>query len=222
MTKQTKITIATALFFIAAIADVYAIISSNEIVETYAKPMLLTLLAVVYLVSANKPVFWYVLGMFFCFVGDVLLMFKGANFFMYGLAAFLVGHIVYIKITVSFLPKDLTFKMITSAFPFVILFGVLMYFIYPNLNEMLLPVVVYGVTISTFGSVAFLNYRIEKSTENLWLFIGAILFILSDSLIAINKFYEPNDLYGVSIMITYILAQFLICKAMIMKSNVIK
>lgn len=222
MTKQIKITIATALFFIAAIADIYAIISSNQTVEIYAKPMLLTLLAVVYLVSVNKPVFWYVLGMFCCFVGDVLLMFKGANFFMYGLAAFLVGHIVYIKITVRFLPKDLTVKMITSAFPFVIFFGVLMYFIYPNLNEMLLPVVVYGITISTFGSVAFLNYRSEKSTENLWLFVGAILFILSDSLIAVNKFYEPNELYGVSIMITYILAQFLICKAMIVKSIPVK
>ena len=222
MTKQTKITIATALFFIAAIADIYAIISGNEIVETYAKPMLLTLLAVVYLVSANKPMFWYVLGMFFCFIGDVLLMFKGANFFMYGLAAFLLGHIVYIKITASFLPKDLTAKMITSAFPFVVFFGVLMYLIYPNLNEMLIPVVVYGVTISTFGSVAFLNYRSEKSTENGWLFIGAILFILSDSLIALNKFYEPNELYGVSIMITYILAQFLICEAMIVKSIPVK
>jgi len=222
MTKQTKITIATALFFIAAIADIYAIISGNEIVETYAKPMLLTLLAVVYLVSANKPMFWYVLGMFFCFIGDVLLMFKGANFFMYGLAAFLLGHIVYIKITASFLPKDLTVKMITSAFPFVVFFGVLMYLIYPNLNEMLIPVVVYGVTISTFGSVAFLNYRSEKSTENGWLFIGAILFILSDSLIALNKFYEPNELYGVTIMITYILAQFLICKAMIVKSIPVK
>jgi len=219
MTKKTKITIATALFFIAAIADVYGIISGNEIIETYAKPMLLTLLAVVYLVSVDRPIFWYVLGMFFCFVGDVLLMFKGANFFMYALGAFLLGHIVYIKITTSFLPKDLTVKMITSAFPFVVFFGVLMYLIYPNLNEMLIPVVVYGVTISTFGSVAFLNYRSEKSTENLWLFIGAILFILSDSLIALHKFYEPNDLYGASIMITYILAQFLICKAMIVKSD---
>jgi len=219
MTKQTKITIATAFFFMAAIADVYAIISGNETLETYAKPMLLTLLAVVYLVSANKPIFWYVLGMFFCFVGDVLLMFKGANFFMYGLGAFLLGHMVYIKITVRFLPKDLTVKMITSALPFVIFFGALMYLIYPNLNEMLIPVVVYGVTIATFGSVAFLNYRSEKSTENLWLFVGAILFILSDSLIALNKFYEPNDLYGVTIMITYILAQFLICKAMVVKSN---
>ena len=222
MTKKTKTTLATALFFIAAVADVYAIITGNETLETYAKPLLLTLLAVVYLVSANKPVFWYVLGMFFCFVGDVLLMFKGANFFMYGLAAFLLGHIVYIKITVGFLPKDLTVKMITSAFPFVVFFGVLMYLIYPNLGEMLLPVLVYGVTISTFGSVAFLNYRGEKSTENLWLFIGAIIFILSDSLIALNKFYEPNELYGVTIMVTYILAQFLICKAMIVKSNFVK
>jgi uncharacterized membrane protein YhhN len=138
---------------------------------------------------------------------------------MYGIAAFLLAHVVYIKITVGFLPKDLTAKMITSAVPFVFFFGLLMYLIYPNLGEMLIPVVVYGITISTFGSVTFLNYREEKSTENLWLFIGAIIFIFSDSLIALNKFYQPNDLYGVSIMITYILAQFLICKAMIVKSN---
>ena len=220
MSKQTKQIIATALFFIAAITDVYAIITSNETLETYAKPMLITMLVIVYLVSVSKPIFWYVLGLFFCFIGDVLLMFKGANFFMFGLAAFLIGHIVYIKITAGFLPRDLTTKMITSAFPFLLVFAGLMYLIYPNLEEMLIPVIVYGVTISTFGSVAFLNYRSEKSTENLWLFIGAIIFILSDSLIALNKFYEPNELYGVTIMITYILAQYLICKAMIVKSNV--
>lgn len=219
MSQKTKIALATLLFFIAATADIIAIVTGNEPLETYAKPMLLTLLAVVYLVSVKKPNFWYVLGMFFCFIGDVLLMFKGANFFMYGIAAFLLAHVVYIKITAGFLPKELTSKMITSAFPFVFFFAILMYLIYDNLGEMLIPVVVYGVTISTFGSVAFLNYREEKSTENLWLFVGAIIFILSDSLIALNKFYQPNEIYGVSIMITYILAQFLICKAMIVKSN---
>ena len=220
MSKRTKQIIATALFFIAAITDVYAIIASNETLETYVKPMLITMLVIVYLVSVSKPVFWYVLGLFFCFIGDVLLMFKGANFFMLGLASFLIGHIIYIKITAGFLPRDLTTKMISSAFPFLLVFAGLMYLIYPNLEEMLIPVIVYGVTISTFGSVAFLNYRSEKSTENLWLFIGAIIFILSDSLIALNKFYESNELYGVTIMITYILAQYLICKAMIVKSNV--
>ena len=78
----------------------------------------------------------------------------------------------------------------------------------------------YGLTISTFGSAALLNYRGNKSTENLWLFIGALIFIGSDSLIALEKFYEPNELYGVAIMVTYILAQFLICKSMIAKSAV--
>jgi uncharacterized membrane protein YhhN len=222
MNNQTKILIPTVLFFIAAIADIWGIITVNETMKTVAKPMLLILLAIVYLASVKKPIFWYVLGMFFCFVGDVLLMFKGANFFMFGLSAFLLAHVVYIKVTSGFLPSDLTVKMISSAFPFVVFFAILMYLIYPNLDEMLIPVAVYGITFSTFGSVALLNYRSEKSTENLWLFIGAIIFILSDSLIALNKFYEPNEIYGVSIMITYILAQFLICKAMIVKTNTIK
>jgi uncharacterized membrane protein YhhN len=219
MMKQTKITLATTLFFIASIAHIWAIITGNDTVRIYTKPMLLTLLAVVYLVSATKPNFWYVLGMFFCFVGDVLLMFKGDDFFMYGIAAFLLAHVVYIKVTVGFLQQDLTIKIVSSALPFVVFFGVLLYLIALNLNEMLIPVVVYGITISTFGSVALLNYRGEKSTENLWLFIGAIIFILSDSLIALDKFYEPNEIYSVTIMITYILAQFLICKTMIVKSN---
>ena len=218
MKNQIKITMAMALFFLAAITDIYAIIDENQILELYTKPMLLTLLAVVYLVSTKTPVFWYVFGMFCCWVGDVLLLFEGADFFTYGLASFLLGHLIYIKLTVGFLPKDLTVKMITSAVPFVLLFGALMFLIYPNLGGMLIPVMAYGITISTLGSVTFLNYRSDNSVENLWLFLGALIFILSDSLIALNKFHEPHQVYGVSIMLTYILAQFLICKSMIVKS----
>ena len=110
MTKQIRIIIATTLFFIAAIADVWGIITANETLQTVAKPMLLTLLALVYLVSAKKPIFWYVFGMFLCFVGDVLLMFDGPNFFMFGLSAFLLAHVVFIKVTSNFLQRDLTVK----------------------------------------------------------------------------------------------------------------
>lgn len=219
MTKQTKITIATALFFIAAIADVWAVITKNESVEIVVKPLLMMLLALVYLSSVKKPNFWFVLGLFFSFLGDSFLLFSGANYFMFGLAAFLLAHVVYIKITVGYLENELTVKMISSAIPFVLFFIGLLYVIYDNLGDMLLPVIVYGITISTFGSVALLNYRNERSTENTWLLVGALIFIISDSLIAINKFYEPSEFYGVSIMITYILAQFLICKALVLKSK---
>jgi len=219
MSKLTKKSIPTILFFIAAITDIWGVITANETMRTIAKPMLMTLLAVVYLVSIKKPFFWYVFGLFFSFVGDVLLMFDGAKFFMFGLSAFLLAHVMYIKVTASFIPKKSFGKIISSVFPFVLFFGILMFLIYPNLGEMLLPVAVYGITISTFGVVALVNYRNEKSTENIWLIIGAIIFILSDSLIALNKFYEPNEIYGVTIMVTYILAQYLICKAMIVKHS---
>lgn len=219
MSRQMKTTLVFILFFIAAAADIFGILTENESVKTIAKPLLLILLTIAYLVSVIRPNLWFLLGLFFSCLGDVLLMFRGANFFTFGLLAFLLAHITYIKITFGFLKSNSRNKIIFSVLPFVIFFTVLITLVYPNLNEMLIPVIVYGVVISTFGSVALLNYRSEKSTENLWLFLGALAFILSDSLLALDKFYESNQIYAVSIMITYILAQFLICKAMIAKSQ---
>jgi uncharacterized membrane protein YhhN len=39
---------------------------------------------------------------------------------------------------------------------------------------------------------------------------GAVLFISSDSILAINKFYEPFEFAGIAIMLTYGIAQLLI------------
>ena len=82
-----------------------------------------------------------------------------------------------------------------------------------------MPVFAYATIIAIFGVVSLMNYIQEKSVENTWFLIGAILFIISDSLIAINKFYGAKEIYGILIMITYILAQYLICKAFIVKNK---
>ena len=218
MTKQTKITIATILFLIVSVIDIWAVLNHKDELRVFAKPLIMTFLALVYLVASDKPNFWFVLGLFFSFLGDVFLLFSAENFFMYGLGAFLVAHIMYIKITAGFLKKQSLTVMITSVIPFVLSSAALLFLIKDNLGEMTLPVVVYAIVISTFGAVAFLNYRNEKSTANLWLFLGAFLFIISDSMIAINRFYEAKEMYGLLIMITYIIAQYLICKAMVVKS----
>ncbi|WP_431165570.1 lysoplasmalogenase [Tenacibaculum halocynthiae] len=218
MTKQTKITIASVLFLLVAIADVYAVITQNKVIEMIFKPLLMTTLVVVYLLSVKKPNFWFVSGLFFSFWGDVFLLDK-ESFFVFGLGSFLLAHVIYIKITTGFLQKDLTAKMITSAIPFVLLFGCLLYLIYDNLEEMLIPVIVYGVTIATFGASALLNYRQEKSMANSWLLLGAIIFIASDSLIALNNFYAAKHLFDIAIIVLYIISQYLICKAMIAKNE---
>ncbi|RLK00220.1 lysoplasmalogenase [Tenacibaculum discolor] len=218
MTKQTKITVASIVFLVVAIIDVYAVITQNKTIEMIFKPLLMTSLAVVYLVSVKKPNFWLLSALFFSFWGDVFLLDK-ANFFVFGLASFLVAHVVYIKITTSFLYKDSAVRILTSAIPFVLLFVGLLGLIYPNLGDMLLPVIVYGVAISTFGTAALLNYRQQKTTANTWLLLGAILFIASDSLIALNNFYMPKPLFNIAIIVLYIVSQYLIVKAIIAKEK---
>lgn len=216
MTKQTKITIATLVFLIVAIADLYAVITQNKTIEMIFKPLLMTALAVVYLVSVKKPNFWLLSALFFSFWGDVFLLDK-ANFFVFGLASFLVAHIVYIKISSGYVKKSSVSKIIVAAIPFIVLFAGLLSLIFDNLGEMLLPVLVYGVAISTFGTLALLNYQQEKSTANTWLLLGAVLFIASDSLIALNNFYTPKRLFDISIISLYVVSQYLIVRAVIAK-----
>ena len=110
-------------------------------------------------------------------------------------------------------------RILTHSIPFLLILFLLLYTVYPNLGDLLIPVVVYGIVISVFGVVTFLVYSNERSAGNLLLFIGAITFILSDSILAINKFYESTALLGNAIMVTYIIAQYLLCRAMILKAK---
>mgnify|MGYP005996690903 CR=1 FL=1 len=217
MQRQTRITITSILFLIVVVLHIYGLID-KEILAFFTKPLLMVTLVLVYLVSVKRPNFWYVSALFFSFWGDVFLLFKD-EFFLFGLASFLLAHILFIKISAGFLKKISMQKVVLISLPFVLYLLGLLYIIEENLGEMLIPVLFYGVTISCFGIVTLLNYIQEKTTENMWLFLGAFIFIISDSLIAINKFHEPKVIYSISIMLTYTVAQYLICKAVIVKES---
>ncbi|WNW02084.1 lysoplasmalogenase [Tenacibaculum sp. HL-MS23] len=216
MTKQIKITIASIIFLLVVIIDVYAVIIQDKSLEMIFKPLLMTTLVIVYLLSVKKPNFWLVSALFFSFWGDVFLLDK-TNYFVFGLASFLIAHVLYIKMISKFLAKKSIVKILKAAVIFVLLFLGVLYLIKDNLGEMLVPVIIYGIAISGFGTCALLNYQQEKSLANLWLLLGAILFIVSDSLIALNNFYSPIYFLDFLIVVLYIVSQYFICKALILK-----
>lgn len=214
MSEQTKVAIASILFLIVSVADIYAVVVQNKLLETIFKPLLMTTLVVVYLISAKKPNFWLISALFFSFWGDVFLLDK-ANYFVFVLASFLVAHIMYIKMTSQFLVKKSLSQILKSAILFIILFAGILVLIKDNLGEMLVPVIVYGIAISAFGTCALLYYQQSKSIASLCLLLGALLFIASDSLIALNNFYTPKHFFDISIIVLYIVSQYLICKSVI-------
>ncbi|MBS9766810.1 MAG: lysoplasmalogenase [Flavobacteriaceae bacterium] len=208
------------LFFMVLTADTYAIITERHDLRMLFKPLLMIVLSIWYRVSVSKPNYWFITALFFSFWGDVFLLFK--EYFVFGLASFLVMHLLYIGIISRFVKRKSTKEFIKWLVPFLLYFSGVLYLIFDKLNELLLPVIIYGTVISAFGMISLVNYLQEKSKSNLWLFIGAILFIISDSLIAINRFYFPHIAFESLIITLYGISQYLICRKMIYTSCVLK
>ncbi|CAL2083696.1 putative membrane protein YhhN [Tenacibaculum sp. 190524A05c] len=215
--QNKKALVISMLFLVISIFEIYATIQNSRLLEFIFKPLITVSLALLYIVSVKKPSFLFISALFFSFWGDVLLLFP-EKYFVLGLVSFLLTHLIFIKIIRGFISNVDSKLFLKSAIFFIAYFGGIVYLIFENLNELLIPVLVYGLVISTFGTFATVNYVKNKATENLWLLVGALIFILSDSIIAINKFYMENASLGSLIMITYIVAQYLICKAMIAKT----
>lgn len=149
-------------------------------------------------------------AMVFSLIGDILLMFvaKSPHFFTTGLVSFLTAHILYILI---FLKSRNPNKKPWLFSGILVLYGItLFYLLKPNLGPMLLPVFFYMVVILTMATSAFLRHGSVSKISYYFVMIGAVLFLISDSLLAINKFHTPLHYSDFSIMFTYAFAQLFI------------
>ncbi len=207
------------IFILVSVLHLIGISTGNDNLRVITKPLIMLSLMIYYSVVVENENHLYLAALFFCFLGDVFLIFNTELNFILGLVSFLIAHILFIIIVVKLMKKATGIQKVISLMPFTILFAALMYLLKDNLGGMLFPVIVYGITISAFGVIALLNYVTEKSVINLVLLGGALFFIISDSTIAIGKFLQYEAYFPLLIMATYIVAQYLIGRYMIKKSE---
>jgi uncharacterized membrane protein YhhN len=91
----------------------------------------------------------------------------------------------------------------------------LLYVLIPSLGDLKLPVMIYAIVIGIMVLCALHAYRSLPKEAGKYIVCGAICFIMSDTLLAIDRFYKPLQYAGVAIMLTYCMAQFLIAKGFI-------
>ncbi|MGH2664302.1 lysoplasmalogenase [Flavobacterium sp.] len=158
---------------------------------------------------------WLLSALFFSWVGDVILMFadKGELYFIFGLVSFLIAHILFIVLFVKQSSDKRPLNKILFGLGITIisayLYGMLT-LLYPTLGDLKIPVSVYAFTISLMLVMAIRGSLTWKKPMNLLILNGAIAFVTSDSILAMNKFYSPLPNSGFLIMATYIVAQYLI------------
>ena len=211
--------VAYLLFALAAIADLW-MISSDTGHRYFTKPLLMPLLALGYGLETRSrdPLTRRVLAaLFFSWLGDIFLMLEdpGGRYFIIGLVSFLTAHLCYIWYF-SRIPatEGRSFVRHRPILLLAVLAYVveLLYVLWPHLGGMKVPVLVYGIVIGTMLCFAFWQYgKVETRAARL-LMLGAFLFVVSDSLLAINKFRKPLPYGGFLVMLTYILAQYAIVR----------
>ncbi len=211
------------LFLFVVIADVMLILTHAEQYRYFTKPLLVPMLFMSMIVATPRTKHvrsktLIILALAFCLAGDIFLLFQKDDiiYFQYGLAAFLVGHVFYIL----FFNRIKPFAKETALFTFICGLGILAYLIFllvilwRNLakDQLEIPVALYAFTIG-FLLLSTLNLLTNRRMRNIaWSFFipGAAFFILSDSILALDKFYSEVSHADLLITITYSTAQFLL------------
>lgn len=210
--SEKKFTLIYSLIVIAELISEH--ISSLTWVHYLAKPAIVVSLLLFFWTQSqalNQTLrILVILALFFSLIGDVLLMFvqQSPNYFLFGLIAFLLAHVMYVTVFL----RDRNSHQNTFGFIIILLIYALglFYFLKDGLNEMLIPVIVYMLVILSMATTAYIRRGNVPKTSYVLVLIGAFLFMLSDSILAMNKFYQPLYLSGIGIMLTYALAQYFI------------
>ena len=185
------------LFYVDALMELLAIWVYPDL-RYVTKPLLMILLAGVVGLESKSLLF----VLFFAWLGDVFLMLPGDDplFFQLGLGSFLVMQFAYIRL---FHQRSSRFWHV-SIWPIGLYVFGLLFFLWPHLGVALrIPVVVYAFAL---GAMLYFATKLRDQI----LFWGAFLFVASDSLLALGKFYYAIPGNSFWVMGTYILAQLLL------------
>ncbi|HEX8651363.1 MAG TPA: lysoplasmalogenase [Pyrinomonadaceae bacterium] len=145
-------------------------------------------------------------GLVCSLMGDIFLMLPSDRFIP-GLLSFLFAHLFYIAAFSSGKPQ---LYALWYAIPFLVYGGVMLWLLFPHLGRMKLPVIIYMLVILV---MAWRALNMWRETEQVWselAFFGALLFTVSDSILALNRFRGRIDYSEFYILSTYFTAQWLI------------
>lgn len=204
-------------FWVLVCIDLLALLIGANWLHTIAKPLLMPALLLL-LINATDQRFsrrtLLMTGLFFSWLGDVFLLLESHYpvLFIAGLSSFLITHLCYIIYFLSVKPAAVSLVRKQPVYILLILgYGAgLVWLLFPFLGDLKIPVIFYAAVICIMLLCSLHIFQKVTVPANRYFVAGAVLFVISDSLLAINKFYQPLAFAGTLIMLTYCAAQYFI------------
>lgn len=164
-------------------------------------------LLAIYALFATPQFLWLAFALFFCALGDFFLSLDKNKFFISGLSAFLIGHILYVLF--------FNFELGIEPTSYLSVLGVAIYaisfggYLVTKTTKYRIPII--GYVLILCAMVIFATFL---PPQYIFVKLGALVFVISDSLLAIRMFIikekRSKEILSIAVWCTYITAQFLI------------
>ena len=200
-------------FVLVGVLNVIAEATSNADAILLTKPLLMPLLLAWLITLARLwwpvPLRWVAVGIVFAWIGDLALMGEGDLSFHVGIAAFLVMQVCYLVAFLRVPGPGLVRAWKIALIPYVLIWIGINAVVSAGVGDMRIPVLVYSA-VALAMAVAALDLVLRLPQPLAWrVTAGALLFVVSDALIAMTAFGPLTVSAGWSalIMATYVAAQ---------------
>lgn len=179
----------TALAGVCALGTVYGATADKRGLVWIVKPAAtIAIIALAFLRPGTDGPAVYktfmIAGLAASLAGDIFLI-RIEKYFQAGLASFLVAQILYIRAFLSVSPARVDFL---SVLPLLLTGLFMMTILFPYLGRRKVPVAVYILSLVVMAGLASNRFIIQGGAPALRAFIGAILFLISDAILAILQF----------------------------------
>jgi uncharacterized membrane protein YhhN len=208
-------------YFILAALVIWVQISGMTNWENILKPSLLIILIWWFIVESRmfkqKLNILFLAALFFSLLGDIFLM-PFFNVFILGLVFFLLSHLFYISV---FLKGNYGFirKILKQGAPYVIIvtsiYLSLLAYLIPSIIDLnslilLIAVPVYASVLLIMVLSTFVYSKVNYNQFGQFVMMGGLFFLVSDGILAINKFGEKIDNSAFWVMGSYVIAQWML------------
>ena len=204
------VAVLSLLILTSAIVTIWADYRGPRVIVYCFKPLTTGLILLLALRPSTPrlPAYQYavVAGLACSLVGDVILMLPKRKLFP-GLASFLLAHVVYI-VAFSWGARLSDCPLLVT--PFLVFLVVVSVILLPHLGRMKVPVIAYELVILVMAWRAMERWLQVENVQAFAAFLGAILFLFSDTLHGIREFVRKFRIAQALILGTYFCAQWLI------------
>jgi uncharacterized membrane protein YhhN len=210
----------TLLYTVIAAIEIFSAVNEKIGWVYVFKPALLVALLLWSVLSPDLRIIKakkiFLAGMVFACMGDIFLMLPN-EYFMAGLGCFLVMQWLYTYVFVQERDESLTLSFYLGTLaPILFLLIGLNYVVLSAISDdaLAFAVILYAVSIATMALFAFLRKRKGFEMSHTKVACGAMLFLISDALLAMDRFVAPIPESTIWVMSTYAAAQYLIVVGM--------